>query len=547
MSKIKFKRGVRTNLPELSYGEPAFVSDERELYIGTEKGNVKLTSKSEIEEINLKLNEFLNHINSFIVANNIDNTGKTDVTNELQELLNNNDTVMLPSGIYKVSKLILNNNNFLYGENRDTVILQGTINDYVIESVDKSYNIKIKSLTINGNHISGGIHFVATNNENMTNFDIKNSIDNLQIRGTKKEAVLLDSSCRECRLNDVSCYYGEHGIIINGTDNFINACTVGNMKYTGFSFKSNNKANLIKAFLCNQTGEDGAIIVDGYGTYITNACCQQNIRSGIIINGNCCNVDTIADSQGFENLYDNASGIIVNGCNNKVTGCIIDGRLKGAMKYGLYVGVGAFFNDINVTFRIVDRKEYDTECIPYFLFLKKSLNNIIFNGECINNTSNIEYKYFYNYNQNNSPRFVTDATGAYSIKDKDIEITLSNFESIKNGYGSTFRIYPQIEDKKYLVVHTIVKGESVDNNNYIRTSIINGISSGPTSKYTLFSKYTNHNLNNEIDLFFVIDIKRQKEELGTSSIWLGLFKDTNDNVSSNAKATFKNTRFYFTD
>lgn len=54
-NKIKFKRGVKDNLPELSYGEPGFVSDEGELYIGTESGNIKLTSKSEIETINEQL------------------------------------------------------------------------------------------------------------------------------------------------------------------------------------------------------------------------------------------------------------------------------------------------------------------------------------------------------------------------------------------------------------------------------------------------------------------------------------------------------------
>lgn len=58
-NKIKFKRGSRSKLPQrLAYGEPAFVSDEEELYIGTESGkNIKLTSKSEIENINRQLDK----------------------------------------------------------------------------------------------------------------------------------------------------------------------------------------------------------------------------------------------------------------------------------------------------------------------------------------------------------------------------------------------------------------------------------------------------------------------------------------------------------
>lgn len=56
-NKIKFKRGSRSKLPQrLAYGEPAFVSDEGELYIGTESGkNIKLTSKSEVENIKTQL------------------------------------------------------------------------------------------------------------------------------------------------------------------------------------------------------------------------------------------------------------------------------------------------------------------------------------------------------------------------------------------------------------------------------------------------------------------------------------------------------------
>lgn len=55
-NKIQFKRGIITQIPQLAYGEPGFVSDEGELYIGTESGtNIKLTSKTEIENINEQL------------------------------------------------------------------------------------------------------------------------------------------------------------------------------------------------------------------------------------------------------------------------------------------------------------------------------------------------------------------------------------------------------------------------------------------------------------------------------------------------------------
>ena len=52
---IKFKRGTKNKLDKLSYGEPAFISDEGELYIGTESGVEKLTRNKEVEELSSQL------------------------------------------------------------------------------------------------------------------------------------------------------------------------------------------------------------------------------------------------------------------------------------------------------------------------------------------------------------------------------------------------------------------------------------------------------------------------------------------------------------
>lgn len=40
---FKLKRGIKANLPDLETGEPALVTDEQELYIGTLGGNIKIT------------------------------------------------------------------------------------------------------------------------------------------------------------------------------------------------------------------------------------------------------------------------------------------------------------------------------------------------------------------------------------------------------------------------------------------------------------------------------------------------------------------------
>lgn len=70
---IKFKRGAKAKLPSLNYGEPAFVSDEKELYIGTKTGNVKLTSKSEIEELKQKNTELSSQLEQFVTKDDIIN------------------------------------------------------------------------------------------------------------------------------------------------------------------------------------------------------------------------------------------------------------------------------------------------------------------------------------------------------------------------------------------------------------------------------------------------------------------------------------------
>jgi len=38
--KIKFRRGLKANLPVLEEGEPAFCTDTKELYIGSSEGNI---------------------------------------------------------------------------------------------------------------------------------------------------------------------------------------------------------------------------------------------------------------------------------------------------------------------------------------------------------------------------------------------------------------------------------------------------------------------------------------------------------------------------
>jgi hypothetical protein len=51
VEKIQIKRGNAINLPTLEAGEPAFVLDEKELFIGSSGGNVKIGSEKATQHI----------------------------------------------------------------------------------------------------------------------------------------------------------------------------------------------------------------------------------------------------------------------------------------------------------------------------------------------------------------------------------------------------------------------------------------------------------------------------------------------------------------
>jgi len=44
--RIRLRRGNKTDLPALAEGEPAFVKDEQEIYVGTSSGNINLTNRT---------------------------------------------------------------------------------------------------------------------------------------------------------------------------------------------------------------------------------------------------------------------------------------------------------------------------------------------------------------------------------------------------------------------------------------------------------------------------------------------------------------------
>ena len=178
-----------------------------------------------------------------------------------------------------------------------------------------------------------------------------------------------------------------------------------------------------------------------------------------------------------------------------------------------------------------------------------SLNNITLNGEKINSITDINFRYFADVTENNSPNFKKDATGNYTINGKDIEITLSNFENIDNGWGNSFRVFPNTENKKYLIVYTTVYYESDTSENIVKASIINGKKGGsPFNTYVIAGVRTSTTINSYRDLFMIVDYEEQKiNSEDYAALWLCLMKNTTEPVSCNSKAIFKSPRFYFSD
>lgn len=56
-NKIQIKRGIKTNLPVLDVGEPAFTTDTQEFFIGDGSSNIQIAKQSDLEITNMQLSD----------------------------------------------------------------------------------------------------------------------------------------------------------------------------------------------------------------------------------------------------------------------------------------------------------------------------------------------------------------------------------------------------------------------------------------------------------------------------------------------------------
>ena len=127
---IKFKRGVKSKLNNLFYGEPAYISDENELYIGTENGVEKITRNKEVAELSSQLEHNANYlIGSENILNYIDYTYKNSdgirIWDEaLKQVMSKNRAIYFPSGNYRFTckQITLNEGNIIYGDGTNQTV-----------------------------------------------------------------------------------------------------------------------------------------------------------------------------------------------------------------------------------------------------------------------------------------------------------------------------------------------------------------------------------------------------------------------------------------
>ena len=213
------------------------------------------------ENINTKFKENTKLLNDIHI--NICNyprlTNESDDTRRIQQALNENSKVYLPNGTYKVSKLVLNSNNFLYGESIKGVIIQGIDNnvDSVIYSDLTSHDYVIENMTIKPSTDVVGI--LLDNQGELSQQDVHPEIRNVVIVGGSK-GLYVKSGVRGGKFDNVRPGDSrEIGILMESTDSIFINCIVALAQYDGFKITNGNNTFInCKAFCCGSSNRYGA-------------------------------------------------------------------------------------------------------------------------------------------------------------------------------------------------------------------------------------------------------------------------------------------------
>ena len=112
---IQFRRGNKPNLPNLNNGEPAFVQDEKDLYVGTPNGNQLIGGKSVTDKFD-QVDEQLAQIAHNVMSFGAKGDGVTDDTQAFIDANAQGNRLIVPKGkTFIVDNLTLNNVELMGG------------------------------------------------------------------------------------------------------------------------------------------------------------------------------------------------------------------------------------------------------------------------------------------------------------------------------------------------------------------------------------------------------------------------------------------------
>lgn len=220
-NKIQFKRGRKEQIPTLNYGEPGFVSDEQELYIGTETGNIKLTSKTEINTINSQLESISINIKKFGAIGDGINDDTISIKKTLEYInTKGGGTVLIPKGEYLWSKELTVYENTTIKCDSEAILKRNHNGPFLCNGI-KGYNY-IGEYSAHSNIIIDGGIWEGNTNRQQTGYNMLNF-------GKGKNILIQNATFKD--------YSGGHVLDISGCKDI----KIDNCKFIGFRPTANRE------------------------------------------------------------------------------------------------------------------------------------------------------------------------------------------------------------------------------------------------------------------------------------------------------------------
>lgn len=395
---IKLKRGVKSKLNNLSYGEPAYISDENELYIGTENGVEKITRNKEVAELSSQLADIKNkseiNVKDFGAIGGIENNiNDTRAFLECFEYANNNHkNIIIPEGEYYINNTLVSNGTYTIKGHNAKIICNGDMLDSFL-IINKS----IDDLNEMTNIYDSGIDCLQLEGNGNCNYTLyieqgkAITLNKLVCRGGKKYSCLMGSdkgqiwelNVRQCEFN-ANIPGGNQGeyafyMLKNLSDNFISDSYFinGSNGWARFCSSGTNINNIHGYSYPEDLAPEIGFHVYSASTHFGYVVCDTPGKIGMLIEGNGCVINSL-DVSKYAHIADEYIGCYVKANNTniinlspgsdlkgdatKVTGVLLDTKSNPGIidfKTLSFYNHLQINNDIKVTGKIPYRFTYD--------------------------------------------------------------------------------------------------------------------------------------------------------------------------------------------